>query len=282
MSGWRKIGIIAGGGGLPIELARYCARMGAPYFMSRIDGSADAALDDHPGETFNLGEVSARKASLRTAECDAVVIAGIVMRPDYANLKLDEEGAALAIKVATAGMRGDDAMLRALIESFESSGFKVVGAHEVAPPLMAQKGVLGAHSPDDRARGDIAKAAAIADAIGVWDIGQAISVCNGYVLALEAAEGTDALVARVASLPVHLRGAPEKRRGILLKRPKPTQERRIDMPTIGLQTIENAGAAGLAGIALEAEGALIVDRDAVIARADELGMFLIGFDPKAP
>lgn len=282
MRAWKKIGIIAGGGGLPVELARYCESSNTPYFVSRIDGSADAELEKHPGAAFNLGEAGARKTSLREAGCDAVVIAGIVMRPDYATLKLDEDGAKLAMRVAAAGTRGDDALLRALIEYFEDADFQVVGAHEVAPPLAAGAGVLGLHAPDVAAKADITKAAVVADVIGAWDVGQCVCVCNGYVLAVEAAEGTDALIARVGSLPIHLRGTPEKRRGVLLKRPKPSQERRIDMPTIGLRTIENAGKAGLAGIALEAGGALIVDREAVVARANELGMFLIGFDPKAP
>jgi DUF1009 family protein len=99
------------------------------------------------------------------------------------------------------------------------------------------------------------------------------------VLALEAAEGTDAMLARVAALPMAVRGEAGARRGVLVKCAKPIQDRRIDLPTIGVDTLEAAAKAGLSGLAVEAGGALIVDRAAVVARADALGMFVVGFTP---
>lgn len=281
MSSWRKIGIVAGGGGLPIVLAQTCEQSGADYYVARVATFADASLDAHPGAEFSAGEIGTRNAALRAAGCDAVVMAGVVTRPDFGALRFDERGQTLLPKLINAAGGGDDALLRVLVEDFEADGFRVVGAHEVAPDLLVREGPLGAHKPDARARADIAKAAQIAHAIGVWDIGQAIAVCDGLVLAIEAQEGTDRMIERVGALPRAIRGTPEARRGILLKRPKPQQERRIDLPTIGLETIERAAQAGLAGVAVEAGGALVIDKAALSARADELGIFVYGFSDGA-
>lgn len=276
MALWRKLGIVAGGGGLPRAIAAHCAEAGASYYVARIAPFADDALAVHPGASFDVGEMGARKAALRSAGCDAIVMAGVVKRPDFAALKLDEEGARLAPKLVAAARLGDDALLRALVTDFEDSGFRVVGAHEAYPGLLAQAGVLGALAPDAQARADITKAWDVAEALGRWDVGQAVVVADGLVLAVEAQEGTDAMLARAGALPLAIRGTPEKRRGVLLKRAKPIQERRIDLPTIGVQTIENAAQAGLAGVAIEAGGALIVDRAELAARADALGLFVFG------
>jgi UDP-2,3-diacylglucosamine hydrolase len=279
---WTKLGIVAGGGGLPMELAAYCAQIRASYAVSRIAPFADAALASHPGHELNVGEIGARKAALRREGCDAVVMAGIVTRPDFSAVKFDEEGAALVPAFVAAAREGDDALLRVLVDDFERAGFRVVGAHEAYPGLLAPRGVIGAHAPSEEAHADIAKAAAVARALGAWDIAQAVAVCAGLVLAVEAQEGTDGLIARVGALRAAIRGTPQARRGVLLKRPKPNQERRIDLPTIGAATIENAAAAGFAGVAIEAGGALLLDRAALVARADDLGLFLYGFAPDAP
>jgi DUF1009 family protein len=126
---------------------------------------------------------------------------------------------------------------------------------------------------------DIKQASAVIAALGRFDIGQGAIVCAGLVLAVEAQEGTDNMITRVAGMRRAIRGAPDARRGVLVKRPKPAQERRIDLPVIGVRTIELAGDAGLAGVAIETGGALIIDRDGVVARADALGLFVYGLDP---
>ena len=125
--------------------------------------------------------------------------------------------------------------------------------------------------------GEPGDAAKVAHAAGAFDVGQGVVVCDGLVLAVEAQEGTDAMLRRVAELPETVRGSPQSRRGVLLKRPKPIQERRIDLPTIGVRTIEGAIAAGLAGVAVEADGALAVGRADVVAAANRAGLFVYGF-----
>ncbi|MEJ0024358.1 MAG: UDP-2,3-diacylglucosamine diphosphatase LpxI [Alphaproteobacteria bacterium] len=279
---WKKLGIIAGGGDLPIRLAEHCRAQGAPYFVARIAPLTSPELASHPGADAPLDKMGARFASLKAAECDAVVIAGAVKRPDFATFNPDEKTREMLPRLLAAAAQGDDPLLRALVAECEREGFRVVGAHEVFGGLLAPNGALGAHQPDDQALADIRSAAAVATALGAFDVGQAVVVCAGLTLAVEAQEGTDAMLARVASLRPAIRGTPDARRGVLVKRPKPTQERRIDLPVIGVATIENAAGAGLAGVAVEANGALIVDRDAIVARADALGLFVYGFDPASP
>ena len=154
-----------------------------------------------------------------------------------------------------------------------------MGVRDAAPGLVAQEGVLGAHAPSTEHSEDIALAVRVVRRLGALDIGQAAAVCDGLVLAVEAAEGTDAMIARVAMLPEAIRGTSAKRRGVLVKALKPHQDSKTDLPVIGLDTVRNVGAAGLAGIAIEAGRALIMKKREVIAAADAAGLFVIAFAP---
>ena len=277
--GWRKLGIVAGGGELPVVLAEYCAEREQAYFVARIAGLADPRLDIHPGASHVLGAMGARMEALRAACCDAIVMLGKVPRQDPRALELDAEGAAMVPALLAAAPLGDDALLRALMAEHERAGFRVVGAEAVMADLLAPAGAWGAIAPSAAQRADIAIAARAAAAIGALDIGQGAVACEGIVLALEAQEGTDAMLRRISDLPAAVRGNTQARRGVLVKRPKPIQERRIDLPTIGVSTIEAAIEAGLAGIAVEAGGALAVRRSEIVAAADRAGIFLYGFTP---
>lgn len=275
---WTKLAIVAGGGNLPVRLADFCDASGIPHIISAIDPFVDAQLGSRTGgHRFGVGAVGKRFAAIKAAGCDAVVIAGLVPRPDFKSIELDLRGALILPKVIAAARRGDDALLRVLVEEFESEGFQIVGADEVFGNLLALEGLVGTITPNEAAQKDLIVAAHAAAELGKLDIGQGVVVCDGLVLAVEAAEGTDEMLARVAGLPETIRGTPGARRGLLLKRPKPQQERRIDLPTIGVRTIEGAARAGLAGVAFEAKGALIVDRDAVAEAADKAGIFVLGF-----
>lgn len=279
MTAWKKLGVIAGGGELPVRIVEHCAATGAPYYVARIIGITDAVLASHPGGDFGLGEMGARFRALREAGCDAVTFVGMVKRPDFKSLKLDARAALMMPRILSAARKGDDALLRVLGDEHEREGFRLVGADEVLAALLAPAGALGAVSPDEAQRADIEKGAIVAAALGSWDVGQGCVVCDGLVLALEAQEGTDEMLARAAGLPAEIRGVENARRGVLVKRPKPIQDRRIDLPTIGLPTLEGAARAGLSGIAVEAGGALVMQREALVRRADELGMFVYGFTP---
>ena len=278
---WRKLGIIAGGGALPLSLVATCERDGAPFALIRLAGYADEALARYPGHDCGLAEVGKVVRTLHAEGCDAVVMAGLVRRPNLAQLTPDWRGAALLPKVVAAARRGDGALLDVLVETFEAEGFAVVGAEEVAGGLAAPQGPLGQHAPTDADRADMVKAAQVVAALGRFDIGQGAVVRAGLVLAVEAAEGTDAMLERCAALPPEVRGfepgeAPAPR-GVLLKRPKPGQELRVDLPTIGPATVARAAEAQLAGIAVEAGVALVLDRVRVARAADEAGLFVYGF-----
>jgi UDP-2,3-diacylglucosamine hydrolase len=274
MANWSRLGIIAGAGALPARIAAKSQALGRPCFVARLPGAHDPALAGFAGGEFGFGQVEARFAALRAFGCDGVVFAGQVRRPNLSDLRVDGAGLALLPKFAIAAGKGDDALQRLLVTSFEAAGFHVLAVEEILGDALAPTGPLGAIRPDGAALSDIAKGAALIAALDAFDVGQGCVVRAGLVLAIEAQEGTDAMLARAAMLRSDAQFG-----GVLIKRCKPSQERRIDLPTIGLATLEGAAHAGLAGIALEAKGALIVDAPEVRACADGLGLFVFGFDP---
>ncbi|WP_395673520.1 LpxI family protein [Phenylobacterium sp.] len=275
----RKLGLIAGGGALPVEIAEHCQRSGRPLFVIRLRGFAGPGLAPYAGAEVGLAELGKCLKALKRAGCEAVCLAGNVSRPDFAALKPDLRGLVVLPRAIAAARRGDDALLRLLLGEFEKEGFAIEGAHEVTDDLTLPRGPLGRHAPPPEAMADIARALEVARAIGELDVGQGAVVCDGLVLAVEAQEGTDAMLSRVAGLPHAIRGQPGAPRGVLAKAPKPIQETRVDMPTIGRATIEGAARAGLAGVAGEAGRLLVLDREALVELADDLGVFVYGVEP---
>jgi UDP-2,3-diacylglucosamine hydrolase len=274
MSG--RLGMIAGLGELPVSLAEAADQEGREIYVLRLKGFEEPRLAEYPGDVVGFGEVGRQLRLLKAAGCRELVFAGRVARPDFRAIKLDWRGARLLPRVIRAARDGDDALLRVLVDTFAGEGFRVIGAEEVHGDLCAAEGLLAGPEPGPDHRADIARAMAVAGEIGRLDIGQGCVVCDGLVLAVEAQEGTDAMLERCARLAPEIRGTKQNRRGVLAKRPKPIQERRIDLPTIGVSTVERAAAAGLAGIAVEAGGALVMARREVEAAAARLGVFVIG------
>ena len=272
----RKIGLIAGGGELPLSLARHCQRVGRPFFVIRLKGFAGPELAAFEGADLGVAELGKGFAALRAAGCESLCFAGGIDRPNLADLRPDARGLAALPGALKAARGGDDALLTFLLREFEKEGFAVEGAHEVRGDLVLGEGALGRHAPDPACQIDIARALEAARAIGRLDAGQAAVCCNGLILALEAQEGTDAMLARVAALPTAIRGTVAARRGVLAKACKPGQEKRIDMPTIGPSTVRLAADAGLAGIVGEVGRLLVLERDQVAALADTLGLFVFG------
>lgn len=275
----KKLGLVAGAGTLPVEIAQECESAGRPIFVARIKGLADPRLAEYPGADIGLAEFGKLFSTLKKAKCPSVCLAGIVQRPDFRTLVPDLKGLAILPGLALAARKGDDALLRAVIAAFEKEGFNLEAPQDVAGALTLGEGPLGLHAPGEDHAEDIERAMMIAREIGRLDIGQGAVVARGLVLAVEAQEGTDAMLRRVAGLPEALRGKPDDPSGVLAKCPKPIQERRVDLPTIGLATVHRAAAAGLAGIVGEAGGLIVLDRKAVIAEADNLGLFIYGVAP---
>ncbi|MEH6809737.1 MAG: UDP-2,3-diacylglucosamine diphosphatase LpxI [Hyphomonas oceanitis] len=272
------LGLIAGLGDLPVSIADNAVQTGQGVYVLRLKGFEEPRLAAYPGDVVGLGEVGKLYTLLKKAGCKDVLFAGIVKRPNFKDLKLDLRGAALLPKVIAEAGKGDDALLRLLVREMEKQGFNVVGSDEVNAGLLAPSGLIAGPQPTETALADIKRGAHVVAALGDLDIGQGCVVCDGLVLAVEAQEGTDAMLVRIVTLPEAIRGTPNARRGVLVKRPKPGQERRIDLPTVGLSTVEHVAAAGLAGLAVEADGALMLGRDKMQAAAERLGVFIYGFE----
>ncbi len=280
VAGEGRIGLIAGGGALPVAVAETLVSRGADPFVVVIDGEANAAETFGGAERVVMAveEFGLLVPRLRKAGVRRLVMAGsVTRRPRLRAIRWAVSTLRLIPKVATAMTRGDDGLLRGVVDIMESNGIAVVGAHEIVPDLLAPRGVLTRLAPEKSDWRDIEAASEAAVAIGLLDIGQAAVAVGGRAIALEGIEGTDGLLERTVGLRGHGRIA-GKVRGVLAKRCKPQQELRADLPAIGPDTITQARAAGLAGIAMEAGRSFILDYDATVARADELGLFIVGLD----
>jgi DUF1009 family protein len=271
------LGIIAGGGELPVAIAHSARDAGRDVFVLAMAGASDE-LSEFRREDVGIGELGRTLSLLKKHNVDELTFAGNVARPDWKSIKLDARGILAFPKVLSAVVKGDNAIMSSVLGIFEKEGVRVIGTADAAPNLVADQGIYGRHEPSEQSLADIKLAREVIQRMGELDIGQATAVCDGLVLAVEAAEGTDAMLARIPSLSKNQRGTLEKRRGVLVKAPKPNQERRVDLPVIGMRTVDLASGAGLVGIAVEAGAALIMRKDKIVAKADELGLFVMAFD----
>jgi UDP-2,3-diacylglucosamine hydrolase len=270
----RVLGILAGGGQLPGQVAAAARAAGRRVFLVGLEGFAEpAVLAPWPHEMVRILAAGRIIAALREHGCQDLVLVGPVRRPSLLDLRPDAEGARILARIGRAAFAGDDGLLAAVVRIFAEEGFRVIGAHEILNEALGPVGRLSHAAPDAVAMADIRRGIAVARALGAIDVGQGCVVQQGIVLAVEAAEGTDAMLARCASLARPGRG------GVLVKLVKPGQDRRTDLPTIGPETLRGAAAAGLRGVAFEAGGTILAERDAAIAAADQAGLFLLGLGP---
>ena len=276
------LGIIAGLGQLPVSVAEAAVARGQGVYVLRLKGFVEPDLSGYDGEIVAIAEIGKIFKAFHKAGCKQVCFAGIVKRPEFSALKPDLKGISFLPKVIAAASKGDDALLTLMAKTFESEGFEIIGAEQAAGNLLAQEGHLAGPTPTEAQLEDIKKAAHVAAEIGRMDIGQGTIVNAGLVLCVEAQEGTDQMLQRCGTLPQEIRGTQTNRSGVLVKRPKPGQDRRIDLPTIGLKTLEGAANAGLAGIGFEAGGALLLDEKSLREEANRLNLFLYGFSKDWP
>ena len=266
----RRLGILAGSGVLPREVAEARRAAGREVFVVDLEGAAAGWAADYPHARVSLGQVGRVLDMLKREGCDAVTMAGGLTRPYLPAVRFDRKGLALLPRVARLFLSGDDGLLSGVADLFEEQGFPVIGAEEFLPRSLAKSGTVVGRVGSE---GDIALGRAILDALAPFDIGQAAVVANGRCLAMEGPEGTAAMLERVAALRVD-----GERGGVLVKMPKRGQDERVDRPAIGPDTVRAAAAARLDGIAVEAGGVFVLDGARTEEAARDAGLFLHGFE----
>jgi UDP-2,3-diacylglucosamine hydrolase len=282
-TGHDPLAIICGGGSFPGAVADAVARRGRRPVMFGIRGWADAAvIERYAHHWIAIGQAGRFFRLARAENCRDVLFIGAVLRPPIAQVRLDWQTIRLMPRVVRFFRGGDDKLLSGVAGLAESGGFRVVGVKDVAPEVFVPEGVLGRCQPSDRDKADIARALSVIGALGPFDVGQAAIVANNNVLAVEAAEGTDNMLARIAELRRLGRVTAPSGTGVLVKAPKSGQDRRFDLPSIGPRTIENVARAGLAGLAVTAGSTMIAEADRVTAAADRAKIFLVGVREDTP
>lgn len=270
------LGIIAGGGNLPIQLIEHCQKTKRSFFVISFKGNlsfddklSPEARKEIPRAVVKIGAVGEALAHLRSAGVKEIVMVGGIKRPPV-TVWLDATGRTLFKKMGKAVFSGDDTVLKVVTAFLEEEGFTVVGVESILSGIAADVGVIGKISPNRKAKADIDIGMMAAKELGALDIGQGVMVENKMILAREAEDGTDAMIARCAKLR---KG--NKKSGVLVKAKKPQQEEKVDLPSIGVKTIENLHAAGFCGVAIEA-GGLLIEKSELIKKANEYGIFVVG------
>ena len=261
------LAILAGGGDLPRAIAFGAREAQRSVFVVALEGSTGDWANDFPHAWGSMGQVGKTLRLLREHGCNEMVFAGYVSRPNFAQLRYDLKGVSWLLPVLWGMRKGDNTLLDVMVGLFAREGIEVKSIGDIAPWLQIPPGPLGTIEPTSQDQSDIALAMATARRQGARDVGQAVIVRDGKVLAIEGRDGTDAMLTRLGQL------APG--RGVLAKALKPMQDRKSDLPTIGVTTVKNAAACGLAGIAVEAHTALVLDKAAVASTADTLGLFVV-------
>ncbi len=266
----KKIGVIAGGGMMPVEIVRSCLERGVEVYVAGLQPWADETLfRDVDHIMARIGEPGKMIKFFKEHGVVDLVLAGGIKRPSFKELIPDFEAVKMLAKIALK-KQSDDGLFRSMIAEVEARGFHVCGIEEVVPEMLFREGVYGRVKPSSDDMDDIRRGIEVARALGAVDVGQAAVVQEGIVLAVEAVEGTDAMLSRAASL---------KKPGkapVMVKILKPGQDPRVDLPAIGIQTVEQLSKYGIGGIAVESGGILVIEREAVIAAADAAKVFIIG------
>lgn len=272
------VGVICGSGRLPLEVVAAARARGRKVVPIAIEGEADPAIEALGPTWLGFGQIG-KLADLLTREgCrDLVMIGGIAKRPDMRSIIGDFGTMRRLPRIVATLVGGDDSLLTKVIRLFEEEGFRVIGAHEIAPGLLAGRGVLSGAEPSSEVSAELALAARTVVELGRLDIGQAAVVVGARVIAVEAAEGTDAMLRRCAE--VRAAGRVRRKGGVLVKCAKPQQDLRVDLPAIGPDTVRLAREAGLSGIGIEAGHVLIAEREATLRAAREDGVFIYGIEP---
>jgi DUF1009 family protein len=274
------LALICGGGSLPLAVAGAVTKRGRKVVLFPLRGAAEGLpLDAFEHHWVHIGQMGKFMRLARAAGCREVVFIGALVRPSLWQVHPDFKGLTTLARVIKAYRGGDNHLLSGMSKILEDDGFRLLGAQEVAPEILMPEGALGRAVGSDADRADIALGLDYLRAAGPFDIGQAVVVAGRHILAVEAAEGTDQMLMRVAQLRDNGRIRARKGAGVLVKAPKPDQDRRFDLPSIGPQTVTLAAQAGLAGIAVVAGSAIVAEPERLVAEADRAGLFVLGTAP---
>jgi DUF1009 family protein len=270
------LAVICGGGALPFAVADAVGKRGRRVVLFAIRGWADPQrVAAYPHHWASFGQFGWFCRVAQREGCRDVVLIGSVVRPEIWKIRPDFKTLRLLPRIVGLLRGGDNRLLKGVAAIFEEHGFRLVGAHEIAPDILMPEGPLGRERPTAGDQADIATALALLEATSPFDVGQAVVVADTRVLAIEAAEGTDRMLARIAELRQRGRIA-DARRGVLVKAAKRGQDRRVDLPSIGPRTVEGAARAGLAGIAVVSGSTIIAEAGLTGAAADRERIFVIG------
>jgi DUF1009 family protein len=276
------LAIIAGGGSLPAAVAQAAKKRGRRVVMFPVRGWADPAIEAQPDHWIAIGQVGRFQRLARAQGCRDVVFIGNAVRPPLRAIRLDWGTLRLLPRVVRMYRGGDDHLLSGVARVFEEQDFRIVGAHEIAPDILIPAGPIGLFEPSERDRADIARGLSLLATIGPFDAGQAVVVAANHVLAIEAAEGTDGMLGRIAELRARGRIPTPPGVGVLVKAPKPGQDFRFDLPAIGPRTVAEVARAGLAGIAVAAGGSIVAEPAATVAAANTAKIFVYGIPDVQP
>ena len=272
------VAIICGGGSFPFTVADSLIRQGRGVVLFALRGWADAErVKNYPHHWSDIARLGRFLRLARRDGCRDVIFIGTLVRPSFAQLiKFDLATLRVLPRAIRHFYGGDDHLLSGMARMLEDHGFRLLGAHEVAPEILVDKGTFGRISPSEAQLADVMLGFEVLRTIGPLDIGQAVVVANRHVIAVEAAEGTDQMLERVAELRRIKRFRAPIGTGVLVKAPKPGQDRRFDLPSIGPRTIEGVIAAGLGGIAVVAGGTIAAEPQKIVETADRGGVFVVG------
>jgi DUF1009 family protein len=271
-----RVAVIAGSGTLPLHVASSARAAGREVFIAALSGSANPS-DFHGFDcrSFGLGQLGGLIKALRARGVSQASFIGAVVRPGLMDIRPDFGLIKHWSALSDAFGKGDDGLLSAIIGIVEAQGISVISALTLAPDLaIGQPGLIGAVKPNAHAVSEIRLGFELIEALSRFDVGQCVVVSDGRPVAIEGAEGTDAMLERVTEMRRIGRLRRETGGGVLVKTPKRGQSLRIDIPAIGPQTVRNAAAAGLQGIAISVGTVLVAERAEAIRLADELGLFI--------
>lgn len=273
------VAVICGGGAFPAAVAEAVVKQGRSVHLFLLEGFADPALARHPHEWVRLGSLTKVLAARKKHDLRDIIFIGSVVRPRIRQVGLDWRALLLLPRVVKMFLGGDDKLLSGVAKVFEERGFRLLGAHEVAPEILMPAGIATNLKPSPREHDDVQVGLDLLRSIGRFDVGQAAVVAGKRVVAIEGAEGTEGLLARVAEMRRNGRLKLASRDGVLVKMPKPSQDRRLDLPAIGIDTVRQAKAAGLSGIGVEAGGLLVLDAQKFVEAAEAAGLFVVSLPP---